>query len=130
MASDTTIIIGPEPLIAAVMGAAGTAKLAGAQFTKQNFRRWGYADWWRPAIGAVEVGTAAAALAGLKSPAARKAAVIGTLSTMGGAIATHTIHSEPVYNLIPPLLLAGLAVASLYDVTSTAAARVAAAQFE
>ncbi len=116
MGSAKTTTLGPEVPIAAMIGAAGSAKLAGAEFTKQNFKRWGYADWWRPAIGAFEVGTAAAAIVGLKSPAARKAAAIGTLTTMGGAIATHTIHGEPKYNLIPPLLLAGLAVASLYDV--------------
>jgi hypothetical protein len=130
MASEKTIIVGPEPVIAAVIGASGTAKLAGAEFTKQNFKRWGYADWWRPAIGVVEVGTAAAALLGMRSGAARKAAAICTLATMGGAIATHTIHSEPKYTLIPPLLLATLAVASLYDVTSKAAATAAATQLE
>ena len=102
-----------------MIGAAGAAKLAGAQFTKENFARWGYPDPWRPAIGAVEVATALLAVAGLKSDLARKAAGVGALSSMGGAIATHTIAGEPAYNLIPPFVVAGLGVAAVYDLSLT-----------
>ncbi len=116
MPSAQTVLARPEWAIAAVIGASGAAKLAGARFTRENFKRWGYADWWRPAIGAVEVGTAVAAVIGRQSSVARRAAAIGTLSTMGGAIATHTMADEPTYNVIPALALAGLAVATLFDV--------------
>jgi hypothetical protein len=111
--------VGPEPLIAALMGIGGITKLAGAEFAKQNFRRWGYADWWRPAIGVVEVVTAGAAVAGLRYKYARHIAAIGTLSTMGGAIATHALSDDAAYNYVFPVLLAGLAVASLLDVNVT-----------
>jgi hypothetical protein len=113
MASAQTLTDRPELAIAAVIGISGTAKLAGAPFTKANFARWGYADWWRPAIGAVEVATALAALASRQNGLARRAAAVGTLSTMGGAIATHTMADEPTYNAIPALVLAALAAATL-----------------
>jgi hypothetical protein len=116
MTSTTARTVGPEPLIAVLMATAGAAKLAGTEVTRQNFHRWGYANWWRPAIGAVEVATAAAAVAGLRYRYARHLAAIGTLSTMGGAIATHTLSGDGAANLIPPVLLAGLAAASLLDV--------------
>ena len=117
MSSDAKTTVAPQIPLAVMIGAAGTAKLAGAQFTRDNFKRWGYADWWRPAIGAVEVGTALAALAGLRSKPARQLAAAGALSTMGGAIATHSIAGDAVYNHFMAGSVAALGAATLFEIT-------------
>ncbi len=106
--------INPQLPIAVGLGASGAAKLAGVQFTRDNFKRWGYADWWRPAIGAIEVATAATALVGLRHDGARTLAAASTLATMGGAIATHLTAGEPAYNAVPAVALAGFGVVALF----------------
>lgn len=103
----------PLALIAAGLGAAGAAKLAGASFTADNFERWGYPDPARFVIGAIEVGVAAAALGGLRNPPARPVAAAGTLCSMAGALATHIRAGDSAPNFVPPLLLAAAAVSVL-----------------
>jgi hypothetical protein len=117
MPSTTRRTVKPQIPLAVMIGASGTAKLAGVKFTRDNFARWGYADWWRPAIGAVEVATALAALAGLKSHSARQLAAAGALSSMGGAIATHEIAGDAKYNHVIAGTVAALGAATLFDLT-------------
>jgi hypothetical protein len=105
--------VNPLALIGAGLGAAGTAKLAGVSFTKENFERWGYPAWSRIVVGAIEVGVAAAAFSGLRDPQARPVAALGTLCAMTGAIATHARAGDSAPNYAPPIGLAAAAVASL-----------------
>jgi uncharacterized membrane protein YphA (DoxX/SURF4 family) len=102
----------PLQFIAFGLGASGTAKLAGAQLTKDNFARWGYPPQARIAVGAIEVGVAASALAAMRDPVARPVAALGTLCTMAGAIATHATAGDSAPNYVPtiPFLLAAVAV--------------------
>ncbi len=100
-------------LIGAGLGGAGVAKLASAQFTRDNFERWGYPDPARFVIGAIEVGVAGPALAGLRSPQARPVAAIGTLCAMAGALATHIRAGDSAPNYLPPTLLVAAAVGVL-----------------
>jgi DoxX-like family len=100
-------------LIAVGLGAAGTAKLAGANFTKENFARWGYPAWSRSVVGAIEVGIAAAAISALRDPEARPVAALGTLCAMTGAVATHAHAGDSAPNYLPPIGLAAAAVATL-----------------
>jgi hypothetical protein len=117
MSTDAKTTVKPQIPLAVMIGASGAAKLAGTQFTRDNFQRWGYADWWRPVIGAVEVGTALAALIGLRSRPARQLAAAGALSTMGGAIATHTIAGDAPYNHALAGAVAGLGAATLFEIS-------------
>ncbi len=103
----------PLALIAVGLGAAGTAKLAAAKFTKDNFDRWGYPDPARFVIGSIEVGVAAAAAAGLRSPEVRPVAAVGTLCAMAGALATHIRAGDSAPNYFPPMLLAAAGITVL-----------------
>lgn len=103
----------PLALIAVGLGAAGTAKLADTQFTKHNFDRWGYPDPARFVVGAIEVGVAAAAVAGLRCPEVRPVAAVGTLCAMASALATHVRAGDSAPNYFPPMLLAAAAIAVL-----------------
>lgn len=97
-------------LIGAGLGAAGAAKLASTKFTRDNFARWGYPDPARFVIGAIEVGVAGAAIAGMRAREARPVAAIGTLCSMAGALATHIRAGDSAPNYVPPTLLAAAAV--------------------
>ncbi|MDQ2759917.1 MAG: DoxX family protein [Actinomycetota bacterium] len=103
----------PLAVVVAGLGAAGVAKLAAMQFTKDNFERWGYADPARFVIGAIEVGVAAAAVAGLRSPEARPVAAVGTLCSMAAALATHIRACDTAPNYVPPVLLTAAAITVL-----------------
>lgn len=41
-------------ILAAAMAIGGTLNLAGPGFVRDEFRRWGYPAWLRPAVGAAE----------------------------------------------------------------------------
>lgn len=103
----------PLMLITAVLGAAGSGKLAGVQITRDNFERWGYSQPARIVVGGIEVGVAATGLAALRSPEARPVVAIGTLCTMAGAAATHARAGDAAYNYLPVALLVGAALAVL-----------------
>ncbi len=105
----------PDPLktIAFALGGAGVAKLLRAKPVMANFEKWGYPSWARPAVGAIEIGIAAAALAGYNDPPSRFVAGVGTLCTMAGAAATHKRAGDPVFEYIPVLALTAAGVAAL-----------------
>ena len=104
---------GSLAVIAAGLGLAGSAKLAGADFTEKNFRRWGYPDPARFVVGAIEVGVAASAIGALRASGARPVAAVGTLCAMAGALATHVRARDTAPNYAPPLLLTGAALIAL-----------------
>jgi hypothetical protein len=114
-AEKTTIT--PIPYLAAILGAAGGAKLVGLKPLKANFAHWGYGHWTRRGVGAVELGIAAAAVRGLQDPILRKAAGGGTLLLMAGALRTHGRAGDAKANFIPPVLVALLGVATYFDTT-------------
>ena len=77
-------------LLAALFLMAGGSKLAGAERHVQGFARWGWPDWMRLAIGAVEV-TSAVLLC------VPRVAFFGALSlttVMAGATYTHLFRAS------------------------------------
>jgi peptidoglycan/LPS O-acetylase OafA/YrhL len=103
----------PLLFIGVGLGAAGTAKLAGANFTRANFERWGYPGPARFVVGGIEVGVAATALAALGDRQSRPVAALGTLCTMAGAIATHAHAGDSAPNYVPAAAFVAAAVAVL-----------------
>lgn len=73
-------------LLAVIFGAAGAAKIAGVQFTRDNFDRWPIDATLREPIGAIEVVLAVLALVGLANDGAAIVAALGMIVAM--AIAT------------------------------------------
>ena len=70
----------------------GLLKLTGNIFWVRDFRRWGYPDWFRIAVGVTEVASAALLL--IPRVAVYGAALFAVV--MLGAIYTHATHNESV----------------------------------
>ena len=110
---DTNVTRGALGVIAAGLGFAGSAKLAGTEFTEKNFKRWGYPDPARFVIGAIEVGLAGAAVGAQRAPGARPVAATGTLCAMACALGTHIKARDTAPNYGPPILLTAAALIAL-----------------
>lgn len=96
--------------LAAVFLASGAGKLAGSQFATDSFARWGYPDWSRLLVGALEV----AGAIGLAVRVTASMAAGGLALLMAGAAVTHLrTPGEAALALVPVVLAAVLvAVAS------------------
>ena len=85
---------------------AGVPKLAGAQAHVQHFATWGYPDWFRLVVGAVEVGSAVLLLI----PRVAFFGAAGIAVIMAGATYTHLVR-VPEEASRAPLTLSLLALA-------------------
>ena len=95
-------------LLAFVFLMAGIPKLLGVEAHVQHFARWGYPDWFRVVVGAVE--TASAVLVLIPRLASLGAA--GIVTIMAGATYTHVIR-VPEEASRSPFTLSLLALAAL-----------------
>jgi putative oxidoreductase len=96
-------------ILAAILGVVfvgvGIPKVTGQEQMVENFRRWGYADVIRQAVGWVEVLAGTLILTGI---AIQSLAVTGSLvlvPLMLGALATHQHAHDPLKLWIPPAVL-------------------------
>lgn len=96
-------------LLAALFLMAGVTKLLGVPAHVEHFAHWGYPDWFRLVVGAIE--TASAVLLLVPRTAAVSAA--GIMTVMLGATYTHLFRAEDEAVRVPYtlslLVLAGLA---------------------
>jgi putative oxidoreductase len=99
-------------VLAVILGATFVAvaipKLQGEAKAVANFKRWGYADTIRTAVGAVELLAGAMILVGI---AVQSLAVAGSLILifiMLGALATHSHHRDRFVLWIAPTVLLAL----------------------
>ena len=93
-------------LLAALYLAAGGSKLAGAQQHVEHFAKWGYPDWFRLLVGALEVAAGIALLI----PRAAIVASATLAVVMAGAVYTHVRHDEAAQAMVPAVLLILLAL--------------------
>lgn len=85
---------------------AGVAKLAGIGGTRENFQRWVVPEWSRPIVGAVEIGIAIAAIAGIfGSGAGTQIAALLALWVMVGAVVVHAMAGDKVQQVAPAIVL-------------------------
>ena len=77
-------------LLAAIFLIAGVPKLVGAEGWIRHFAVWGYPDWFRPIVGAVEVISAVL----LVVPRLASFGACGIVVIMAGATYTH-LHCVP-----------------------------------
>lgn len=86
---------------------AGMSKLEGASAMRwaERFAQWGYPEYARYLVGALE----ALGGVGVLIPRWRRAAAAILVVLMIGALCTHAVHGE-FPRLIPPLVLGGLAL--------------------
>lgn len=83
-------------LLAVIFGAAGGAKVAGAQFTKDNFARWPIDERLRVRIGAIEIVLAILALVGIASDPVAIVAAVGVIVAMVIATSVHVRAKDPI----------------------------------
>lgn len=95
-------------LLAFVFLLAGVPKLLGAQGHVQHFARWGYPDWFRLLVGAVEVVSAVLVLI----PRLAFLGAAGIAVIMAGATYTHVLRA-PEEASRAPFTLSLLALAAL-----------------
>lgn len=99
------MVLATRFLLAAVFLASGASKLAGSGFSTESFARWGYPDWLRVLVGALEV----AGAVGLVLPATRRSAASGLALLMIGAAITHLrAPGEAWLALMPAAFIAAL----------------------
>ena len=70
---------------------AGGTKLMGQEMHVENFIRWGYPGWFMYVTGLIEIGSVIL----MWIPKTRLYGALGLVAVMLGAVATHTINSEP-----------------------------------
>ena len=95
-------------LLAFVFLMAGVPKLLGVQAHVQHFASWGYPDWFRLVVGAIEVGSAVLLLI----PRLAFLGAAGITVIMAGATYTHLVR-VPEEASRAPLTLSLLAMAAL-----------------
>lgn len=83
-------------ILGVVFLAAGAGKVAGVQFTRDNFERWPIDAGLRVPIGVIEIVIGALALIGLASDAAAVIASVGVIISMGVALGVHLKAQDPV----------------------------------
>ncbi len=95
------VLIATRFVLAVVFLSSGAGKLAGGQFSTEGFARWGYPDWLRLLIGAIEV----AGAIGLAGRATTSIAAAGLAVVMAGAAVTHLrTPGEAALALVPAAL--------------------------
>jgi putative oxidoreductase len=93
-------------VVAAEFILAGLSKFRPGSTWPLMFARWGFAPWFRPLVGTIEVLCAAALLV----PRTRQWAIIALFAIMVGAIATHLTNGETVRVALPGALCVLLAL--------------------
>lgn len=83
-------------VLAVVFAAAGSAKVAGARFTRENFERWPIDAGLRVLIGVIELLLAVLALVGLASDAVAVVAAVGVIIAMAIALTVHLRAKDPL----------------------------------
>lgn len=100
-----------EILLALAFLMAGGSKLASAQRMRENFKRWGYPQWFRSVTGLVEVIGAAGMIVGIFIPAIGALAGIWLGITMLGALFTHVRVNDTAPQFASPAVLLVLSLA-------------------
>ena len=102
-------------ILGVVFVGVGIQKLSNDERTVANFKRWGFADTIRHAVGAVELLAGTMILVGI---AVQSLAVGGSLIlifVMIGALATHSHHRDPFVMWSLPLVLLVLDLVFAYS---------------
>lgn len=98
-------------LVAFAIGAGGVVDMLGLPEALEGFRGLGYPDYFATIIGVWKVAGAVALLAP-RLPLLKEWAYAGIAFDLTGAAASHAFHGDPVPNILVPLVLTGVLVAS------------------
>jgi putative oxidoreductase len=88
----------------------GSMTVAGRKMFVENFRRFGYPQWFRVVTGSLEVLGGLGLLLGIWLPWLAALASAGLALVMLGAVSTHLRIREPLQKIALPLVMGALAV--------------------
>lgn len=101
-------------LLAGAFGFAGFLKVSANPMEIEIFTRFGYPLWFMYVIGATELAGALGLIAGrFIDTRLPRAAAMGLLVTMTGAIGTHLMY-DPLFMILPAVALSVLLLGFLY----------------
>ena len=98
-------------LVAFAIGAGGVADVVGAPEVMEGFRKLGYPDYFATIIGVWKVG-GAVVLVAPRFPLVKEWAYAGIVFDLTGASASHAFSGDPIGNIMVPLVLLALLIAS------------------
>ncbi len=88
----------------------GSMTVAGRKMFVENFRRFGYPQWFRVVTGSLEVLGGLGLLIGIWLPWLAALASAGLALVMLGAVSTHLRIREPLQKIALPIVMGALAV--------------------
>ena len=88
----------------------GSMTVAGMKMFVENFRRFGYPQWFRIVTGSLEVFGGLGLLIGIWLPWLAALASAGLALVMLGAVSTHLRIREPLQKIALPVVMGALAV--------------------
>jgi putative oxidoreductase len=88
----------------------GSMTVAGRKMFVDNFRHFGYPQWFRVITGSLEVLGGVGLLIGIWLPWLAALASAGLTLVMLGAILTHLRIREPLQKIVLPIVLGALAI--------------------
>lgn len=98
-------------LVAFAVGAGGVVDAIGLPEALEGFRGLGYPDYFATILGVWKV-AGAVAIVLPRMPLIKEWAYAGIAFDLTGASASHAFHGDPVPNILVPLVLTGVLVAS------------------
>jgi len=90
--------------------AIGSMTVAGRKMFVENFRRFGYPQWFRVVTGSLEVLGGLGLLIGIWLPWLAGLASAGLILAMLGAVGTEVRTREPLQKIVLPIVLGALAI--------------------
>ena len=88
----------------------GSMTVAGMKMFVENFRRFGYPQWFRIVTGSLEVLGGIGLLIGIWLPWLAALASAGLILVMLGAVVTEVRTREPLQKIVLPIVLGALAI--------------------
>ena len=105
------LIIIVQVVLGLLFVAIGSMTIAGRKMFVENFRRFGYPQWFRIVTGSLEVLGGIGLLIGIWLPWLAALASAGLTLVMLGAVVTEVRTREPLQKIVFPIILGVLAIA-------------------
>jgi putative oxidoreductase len=106
----STLIIIVQVVLGLLFVLIGSMTVAGRKMFVENFRRFGYPQWFRVVTGSLEILGGLGLLIGIWLPWLAALASAGLALVMLGAVSTHLRIREPLQKIALPIVMGALAV--------------------
>ena len=106
----STLIIIVQVVLGLLFVLIGSMTVAGRKMFVENFRHFGYPQWFRVVTGSLEILGGLGLLIGIWLPWLAALASAGLALVMLGAVSTHVRIREPLQKIALPIVMGALAV--------------------